>query len=225
MAKVWLLKKIDIFKTLDREGMKRLAEISRERTVRKGTFVFREEDRGDCIYLLKSGKVKLSRFSSNGRELVLGVVEAGEVFGEEAIAGENRRTAFAEAIEDSLVCSVPVSEFTRFLKAYPNLAVSFAGVLTARLEEARDRMEDFLFRSVAERLACFLVESAEKEGGGDRIPLPLRLTHQQIASRIGSTRETVTSLLGNFKRRGMIEFEGRRLVVTDLEGLRRVGGR
>lgn len=221
MSKVWLLKRINIFDSLGQEGMKRLAEVAREETFLRGSFVFRENDEGECIYLLKSGKIKLSRFSRSGRELILGVMRAGEVFGEEVIAGKEKRTTFAVALEDSLLCAVPTGEFIRLLSTFPELAVRFAGVLTTRLKTAHRRMEDFLFRNVRQRLALFLTETAEREGErkGEKVLLPAGLTHQQIAGNIGSTRETVTSLLNELKAKGFLELQERRLVITDSRGL------
>lgn len=227
MTKVWLLKRINIFEMLPAEAMNQLASLVDDRVVKKGSFVFRPDDKGDSIYILKMGRIKISRFSKDGRELVLGVVEPGEMFGEEAVpAGAKKRTAFAEALEDARVCRLHVDEFNKMLKEYPDLSVRFSKLMSKRLEEARDRMEDFVFRSIAERLAGFLLSLANKHGKqeADGIYLDTRITHQEIASRIGSTRETVTATLNDFKRKNMIVMDGRNIIITDREALATIYG-
>jgi len=227
MTKVWLLKRINIFDMLPAKAMKELAALVDDREVKKGAFVFRPDDKGDSIYFLKLGRIKISRFSKDGRELVLGVVEPGEMFGEEAVpGGTHKRTAFAEALEDARVCRLAVDEFNKFLKAYPELSVRFSRLMSKRLEEARDRMEDFVFRNIPERLAGFLLSLAHKHGKRQQegIYLDERVTHQEIASRIGSTRETVTAVLNDFKRKNMIIMEGRKIIITDKNALVKLYG-
>lgn len=227
MTKVWLLKRINVFEILPSKAMNKLAAIVDDRVVKRGSFVFRPDDKGDSVYMLKSGRIKISRFSRDGRELVLGVVEPGEMFGEEAIPeGAAKRTAFAEALEDAMVCRLHVDEFNKMLKEFPDLSVRFSKLMSKRLEEARDRMEDFVFRNIAERLAGFLLSLAGKHGRQteEGILLDTRITHQEIASRIGSTRETVTATLNDFKRTNMIAMLGRKIIVTDKEGLEEIYG-
>ena len=227
MSKVWLLKRINVFEMLPAKAMTQLASLVDERIVKRGSFVFRPDDRGDSIYMLKSGRIKISRFSKDGRELVLGVVEPGEMFGEEAIpAGTTKRTAFAESLEDAMICRLHVDEFNKMLKEFPDLSVRFSKLMSKRLEEARDRMEDFVFRNIAERLAGFLLSIAKQHGKQqeDGIFLDTRLTHQEIASRIGSTRETVTATINDFKRNNIIAMQGRKIIITDREGLEEIYG-
>ncbi|NIM19723.1 MAG: helix-turn-helix domain-containing protein [Candidatus Latescibacteria bacterium] len=225
MSKVWLLKRINVFEMLPPKAMSQLATLVEDRVIKKGDFVFRAEDKGDYIYMLKSGRVKISRFSKDGRELVLGVVEPGEMFGEEAIPGlPRKRSAFAEVLEDAIICRLRVEEFNKMLKEFPDLSVEFTKLMSERLEEARNRMEDFVFRSIPERLAGFLLSMSEKHGEKtDRgIHINTKITHQEIASRIGSTRETVTAALNEFKRKNIIASDKRKLVITDKEALQKI---
>jgi CRP/FNR family transcriptional regulator len=227
MSKVWLLKRINVFEMLPSKALTQLASVVDDRAVKKGSFVFRPDEKGDSIYMLKSGRIKISRFSKDGRELVLGVVEPGEMFGEEVIpGGTKKRTAFAEALEDAMVCRLHVEEFDKMLKKFPDLSVRFSKLMSRRLEEARDRMEDFVFRNIAERLAGFLISLIELHGKQleEGIFLDTRITHQEIASRIGSTRETVTATLNDFKRKNIISMQGRKLIITDKDALMEVYG-
>lgn len=227
MTKAWLLKRINIFDMLPAKAMTQLASLVDERIVKRGSFVFRPDDKGDSIYMLKSGRIKISRYSKDGRELVLGVVEPGEMFGEEAIPGGTaKRTAFAEALEEAMVCRLHVDEFNKMLKKFPDLSVRFSTLMSKRLEEARDRMEDFVFRNIAERLAGFLLDLAKKHGKQQEqgIFLDTRITHQEIASRIGSTRETVTATLNLFKQKKLITMQGRKIIITNSRGLEEMYG-
>ncbi|MFH1754967.1 MAG: Crp/Fnr family transcriptional regulator [Candidatus Latescibacterota bacterium] len=227
MTKVWLLKRINVFEILPTKALNQLAALVDERVVKRGSFVFRPDDKGDSIYMLKSGRIKISRISKDGRELVLGVVEPGEMFGEEAVpGGAKKRSAFAEALEDAMVCRLHVDEFDKILKEHPDLSVRFSKLMSKRLEGARDRMEDFVFRNIAERLAGFLLSSAKQHGKqhSEGIYLDTPITHQEIASRIGSTRETVTATLNNFKRKNLIVMEGRKIIISNKEALMEIYG-
>jgi CRP/FNR family cyclic AMP-dependent transcriptional regulator len=224
MSKIWLLKRIDVFKLLSPKAMSRLAAVTEDRWFDKGDIIFREHDAGKLIYLLKSGRVKISRFSKDGRELIIGVIEPGEMFGEDAITNttERPRTAFAEAVEHSLICAVRVEEFADMLKHFPDLSMRLASMMSHRLEDAHRRMEDLVFRNIGERLSGLLLELADRYGEEkeDGIYINHKITHQEMASRIGSTRETVTATLNEFKKKGLLTMEGRRLILKEAKLLR-----
>jgi CRP/FNR family cyclic AMP-dependent transcriptional regulator len=220
----WLLKNINLFKLLPPRGLQALAEMVDERDIERGAAVFRAEEPGDSIYILKKGRVRLSRFSTDGRELILGVVEAGEVFGEDALAGNARRAASAVAVEPARICTIAIGEFQRLLADYPDISLSFTQEMSRRLQRAQGRLADLVFKNIRGRLAGLLMELADKHGrrDGGTIFLDYRITHREMANRIGSTRETVTATLNQFRQKGHVTSQGRRLIITDPESLRRI---
>jgi len=220
--KLWFLKRINLLRSLDSDGIQRVDRVATHRRVQRRELIFGPEDRGDAIYLLKQGRVKLSRFDDRGREITLAILEEGEFFGEEALAGAERRNAYAEALEESLVCRVDRADFESLLEDHPTLALDVAKQISERLLGARERIEALAFQDVPQRLAAVLTDLARTHGAPDPdggIRIQIRLTHQELASLVVSTRETTTTLLNRFKREGLLDTEGRWLVVRDPEGL------
>jgi CRP/FNR family transcriptional regulator len=221
--KLWYLKRINLFHCLSSEELDRLGELAQHRSYQRRQIIFDPQERGAAIYLLKQGRVKLSRFDERGKELTLAILEEGEFFGEEALLGEERRLGYAEALDDVKLCRVPVGEFERLMGENSELSMAVSKQLGGRLLGAQTQFETLAFRDVTERLAAALVQLAERNGSQEEnggIRIDLQLTHQEIASLVASTRETTTTLLGKLKRDGLIRAAGRFLVVQDLEALR-----
>jgi len=221
MNSSWHLRNIDVFEMLPPSALQRLAAVMDSRSFERGARVFEGADAGNCLYVLRRGRVKLSRFSSDGREFVLGVVESGEIFGEDALCRNGARGMFAEVIDAADVSVLPVDDFNRLLVEYPEISLRLSRVMSKRLAEARQRMTDLVFKNIAGRVAGLLLHLVASYGEpeGEVIRLNHRITHQEIANRIGSTRETVTATLNGFKRRGLLRIQGRQLLVDDVAGL------
>ncbi|MGH2376737.1 MAG: Crp/Fnr family transcriptional regulator [bacterium] len=220
--KLWYLKHIAIFAGMTDAEMRRLAERTVMRSYARGGVIVRPDDPPDSIYLIKKGRVKLSRYSASGREHVLALLEPGEIYGERALAGAT--AVHCEAFEDSLICVLSLRDFEELLRAKPDLALRVIKALAQRLRRAEEEIESFAFRDVPGRLSALLVRLAE--AGADpqhqeRRPT-LRLTHQDLASMIGATRETVTNVLNRFRDMGLISIRRREIVIKGLQRLRRV---
>lgn len=221
-----LLGSVGMLASLPPEALHHLVRSVDEVVVQRGSHLFTTNDMDSCLYVVKRGRVKLSRESGDGRELVLDVVEPGEVFGEEALPGDAPRWYSAEAVEDSVVCVLRVARLRRLARDYPEFGLRLGDTMSRRLGAAHTRLADLVFKNIASRLAGFLIGLAERHGDGR---LTRRITHQEIASRIGSTRETVTATLNEFKRRGFLTVRDRRLIITDHDSLQQIynnnGGR
>jgi CRP/FNR family transcriptional regulator len=222
--KLWYLKQIDVFASMTDAEMRRLAERTVMRSYARGNLIVRPEDPPDSIYLIKKGRVKLSRYSASGREQVLALLEPGEIYGERALAGAT--AVHCGAFEDSLICVLSLRDFEELLAAKPDLALRVIKALAHRLRRAEEEIENFAFRDVPGRLSALLVRLAEADtDGGPRFrgqepPHVLRLTHQDLASMIGATRETVTSVLNRFREMGLISTRRREIVIKGLQRLR-----
>lgn len=213
--KLWYLKGIDLFRELSEESLKELDRLSIMKAVPKRTALYFPDHPSDSLFLLKEGRVKISKLSAEGREVILDFLEAGEIFGELALAGETVRTTTAETVEDSLVCIIPQESFARFLRGRPELALRMIKLMGLRRRELESRIEDLVFRSVSSRVAGLLLKLLEKHGepfpGG--VQIKVRLTHQEIAQLIGATRETVTEELNRLRQNRIIDFVKRRIIV------------
>lgn len=222
--KLWYLRQIDVFASMTDAEMRRLAERTVMRSYARGKLIARPEDPPDSIYLIKKGRVKLSRYSASGREQVLALLEPGEIYGERALAGAT--TVHCEAFEQSLICVLSLRDFEELLAAKPDLALRVIKALAQRLRRAEEEIEDFAFRDVPGRLSALLVRlaDADTDGGpsfrGQERRHVLRLTHQDLASMIGATRETVTSVLNRFRKMGLISIRRREIVIKGIQRLR-----
>jgi CRP/FNR family transcriptional regulator len=223
--RVWYLKRINLFHCLAADALERVQRAATRASYQRGQIIFGPDGPGDTIYLLETGRVKLARFDDGGREITLAILEEGEFVGEEALAAGHRGNSYAEALDESRAWLLARAEFESVLSSYPDVGLAVARQMSQRLLGARAQIEALAFRDVPQRLAGVLVELAEKHGQRDasgKVRIQLRVTHQELASLVASTRETVTALLNRFRRDGLLETEGRWLVLPDPEGLRAV---
>jgi len=223
-SKLWYLKQIDLFSELSDKEIQEIASLSRMEAVKRGKIVYFPEDPSDSVYLLKEGRVKVSRLSEDGKEVTLAILKPGELFGELALANEGPRETIAEAIDDSLLCVINKADFERTIKRKPDLALKVFKLVGLRLRRLETKVEELVFRSAPSRLAQLLIRLAKEYGrpSQDGIMLCLSLTHREFANLIGSTRETVTLVLNDFRRQGMIEIYRRRILIRKEKELERI---
>lgn len=223
LDKVWYLKQINLFSHMDEREIQDLAERTTMREVSRGKVILRPDEQPGMVYLIKEGRVKVSRYSTEGREQILALLEPGDLFGELALVGVDE-PAHVEAFEDSLICTLRRGDFIDMIRNQPELMLHVMKVLADRLRQTEEEIANIVFRTVSARLASLLLRLAEAygESNGRGMRLALRLTHRDMASMIGATRETVTSTLNRFREDGFIDVEQRHLIITDAEGLRRI---
>lgn len=222
MNKMWYLKQINFFKDIPESELRNIERIAIHKFLKKKELIYLPGDRNDKVYLLKQGRVKISRLSEDGREMTVIILESGEIFGESAIySNQEQRTTMASALEDALICTIYKQEFESIIKRNPNLSFRLARSVGIRRREIENRLEDMVFRSVPGRLAHLLLNLAEKYGKQKKegLLLDVNLTHLEIANLIGSTRETTTTQLNNLKRQGLLTVKHRQIYITDREGL------
>jgi CRP/FNR family cyclic AMP-dependent transcriptional regulator len=221
MDKIWHLKRFNFFTCLSQSEMVDFSRITIEKRFSKKEMIFLPGDKGDKVYLQKSGVVKLSKYSDHGKEVILSMVNPGEIFGEMALIDKSPREHVAEAIMDSYVCIVDREQFMRYLQRNPEMSLQLTKIIGLKFKKLGQKVEDLVFRNVYQRLAGLLLHLLEVYGYDKqgKMYIYVKLTHYDIASLIGSTRETTTATLNEFKREGLIEFDGRRLVILNKEGL------
>lgn len=186
-----------------------------------GTAIFDQGAPVDALILLGTrGRARLERDYAAGA-IPLGYRGSGDVLGESCLGGHDARTERAVAMEEAEIIRIPIGTARALVAADATLAQAVLNLLVTRQCEIEDRIESMLFRNVEGRLAEFLLKAAERWG----VPMPrgilisAPLTHFEIAQVIGSTRETVTLTLGAFRREGLLDVAGRRLIVRDRDAL------
>lgn len=218
-SKLWFFENFNFLESMTKAEKMELSECSVMKEVKRNESVYLPHDISSKIYFLKKGKVKIVSFSEEGKELIHGILKAGEIFGELALAGESYRESFATVTEDSLVCQVGISEFERILKNNPMLNLDLTKLIGFRLKRIRTRLERMWFKSAEDRIKYLLNELAEDHGNKTEqgIEIPLRLKHHEIASLAATTRQTTTTILNKLVKLGHIEYDRRRILIKKLD--------
>jgi CRP/FNR family transcriptional regulator len=221
MDKLWHLKRFNFFTCLSMSEMMDFSRNAIEKRFAKKDMIFLPGDNSDKVYLLKSGVVKVSKYSDAGKEIILAMVNPGEIFGEMALIETGKREMVAEALMDSYVCIVSRELFMRYLQRNPEMSLQITKIMGLKFKRMGQKVEDLIFRNVYQRLAGLLIHLTDEYGyhKNNKTYIRVKLTHYDIASLIGSTRETTTACLNDFRREGLLEFDGRKIVILDRGGL------
>jgi len=219
--KIWYLKRCDLFERLSEGQVARLEAASKSRTFPRGSLIYLPTDRGDSVLLLTSGRVKIYHLTPEGKQAVLAIIEPGELFGELALFDSGSREEFAETMEPSTAVLIPGDEVRRLMEEHPSVSLEVTRLMGLRRRRVERRLKSLLFRSNRERLVYLLLDLAGKYGrsSADGVLIGIRLSHQELAGMIGSTRETVTVLLGELQAEGSIGIERRHIILKQLDRL------
>ena len=188
----------------------------------RGHPVFFEGDPGDGLYIVESGLVKIALSPEQGnKEVVLALVGPADFFGDLALLDGEPRSAGAETVKPSCLWRLRRDDFLHFIDGHPVAARTLLAVLSRRLRHNAQLLQDAAFLAIPGRLARVLVELAEREGtpGPTGIEVPLRLTQEELAGLVSSTRESVNKWLRTFERQGLLQYHRHTMTILDLEGL------
>jgi len=222
------LKDVDIFQDLSPEEIDALGKRAPMQTVEAGTLFYSPEERSEVLFILKAGRVRLYRLSPDGKALTTTIVESGTIFGEMAILGQGMHDSYAEALTPCVLCLMSRDDVVRLLLGDPRIALRITETMGRRLLEAERRLSDFVFKSLPERIATVLVTLAEHEPARFSIwpshssQLELRYTHEQLAEMVGTHRETATKILNDLREQGLIDLKRGKVVLLDIDALRRL---
>lgn len=207
---------VPIFSNLTEEEMLEIANITTEAKFDKGAYVYMANDLGGKLYVLHSGRVKISRLNFNGKEQVLRIVEPGEFMGELTLLSNTPLTDNAEVVEKTLMCMIDGNKLKELMNKYPSIAFKVMEVLSKRLEQAESLIEKINLNTVEQRLALVLIDL-----NNPRNEITLHMTKGDFASSIGMSQETLSRKLTSFQDEGIIELVGqRKIIVKDLNALK-----
>lgn len=204
-----------------RELLRLLEELgiaSAQRYYGPGDAIYREGEYGDALYVLVDGVVKLFRPYSGTKEATLRLLRPWDIFGHLAFEGETKQRAYAEAITECQVTKVPKVFMERAIRQRHQVALKVMTLLELRLVQYEELVKCLLPRETEARLANLLPILAQKFGArGDdgSIIIDLRLTHQDLAAMVASTRESVTKVLNDMRSRAIVEVESGRITLRD----------
>ena len=202
----------DLFRDLDIDQIQEFQDRIQMRTCKAGYVFYTPGETGEVMFVLKQGSAQLYRMSAEGRKIVLAQLPPGSIFGEMSCIGQGMYDCFAEASEDSLICTMSRKDVNDMIEEFPKVAIRLLETVGSRMVRAEKQLEDLAFKGLVPRLAEFIL-TEELEG------LVSGYSHQDIGERLGVYRETATYALNELKTAGLIEIGRKKISIIDRERL------
>jgi CRP/FNR family transcriptional regulator len=218
-----ILRKTQLFATLTDKEMHTLSARVSKRHFGKAEVLFSEGDPCHGLFVVATGRIRIFKLSPSGREQVLAVEGPGSSFAELPVFDGDVYPASASALEDAEVLFISRKDFQHYCREHPEVALKVLGVVGARLRRLVGIIEDLSFTTVRQRLISLLLRRVQEGGTATKegVRVALKATHQDLAAELGTVRELVSRNLSRLQAEGLLEVDGRTIVVKDLSALKR----
>jgi CRP-like cAMP-binding protein len=215
------LKKIDLFKNLSDEELKELEHYITTTTFRKKDDIFTEGDAPEWFYIVSTGKVKVTKISHDGKEIILEIISPYDIFGGVAVLRNFPYPANAVAMEDSEILKISRKNLMRLVDRFPNLMFCIALQLGDRMKSSFDSLKNIALERVEARIAALLLKLGNKVGVETKegLLIDMRLTKQDVADMVGTTVETSIRTFSKFKKEGLLTDSDGKVIIKDPERL------
>ena len=193
-----------------------------ERRFRAGDIIFTPGDPDDQLYFLLRGTIRLYKVYGDFKEATTALLKDGGVFGKLSLVEGRWQNVFAEAVTNARVAGVRKTTLTEVIRRRPDFALKLFSSFSERLRQSDEVIESLIHREVSTRLATLLLNLSDRFGAEDNgagVILDLRLTHQDLANMVASTREAVSKAMGEFQREGFVKVENRRITILNKNAL------
>lgn len=200
----------------------KLQELGELQFYKKSQVLFNPGSIARGIYLIDSGKIKVSKFGIDGKEQILKILTRGDVVGHEALLYENRFNEYAEVVEDASIYYVTRDDFNMVCHKDDKILIYFTKLLCKELNDVEERLVSAAYEPVRGRVAHLLIELSEIYGGDNGHVATITLSRGDLARIAGTAKETTIRLLSEFKREGLITMNGSAIKVSDINGLKRI---
>lgn len=206
MDKLRLLSQINLLDELPEEELKKLGEATLTALIKKGTIILSPSQQMRSLFFLKKGQVRLFKLSSTGKEFTVDLLSEGNVFGETSSFTLTESNIYAETMVDSFICTITKERFEEFLRQNPDISLKLITILTSKLKEVYQITESIAYKDVKHRILLLFMQLSNRFGlrSGDWQTVGVKITQHDIASMIGSSRETVSLLLGVLEKEQVI---------------------
>ncbi|CCD97335.1 putative transcriptional regulator with a cAMP binding domain, Crp family [Bradyrhizobium sp. ORS 375] len=218
-GKLSVLRQHPMFRELEADALDQLCRYAKPTTLKRGATIFSKGDPGSSLYAVISGTVKISVSSPDGRNAILNLISAGEIFGEVAVLDGRERTADATANTNCEILVIDRREFLPFVKSQPVLSMKFIELLCDRLRWTSDQVEQVILQDLPRRLASALLGLTEKQKV-DSASRTIAITQQEISEMVGMTRESINKQLRAWAARDWVRLEHGAIVLLNPEPLR-----
>ncbi len=207
------LKGIGLFGEISQKGIALIAQESHENRFRKGDTIFSEGDSGETLHIIKSGMVKITKYTKDGKTKTLAILREKDSFGEMAILTRDARSATVEALMDVVTISLSKENFIQLIKQEPSIPMQIIKTLSQRLARADRDIKNMALGDARSRVACVLMDLRDDLQ-------TMKLTHQDIADLAGLTRETTTRTLTQLESDSIIAVKNRQFRIINNEKMK-----
>jgi CRP/FNR family transcriptional regulator, cyclic AMP receptor protein len=208
-----ILNKVEIFEGLSPHEMEALSGSSVVRSYPKNTVIINENDHADSLYIIETGRVKVYCSDKNGKEFIMNTLSSEDYFGELALLDDDKRSASVRTMEKSSFCIIYKEDFNHVLEQQPNIAKTLIRNLTRRVRKLTKDVKALALQDVYGRVTNVLTNLSEPRDNHTSI-IPEKLTQQDIADRVGASREMVARILKDLTIGEYISFEGRNIIIN-----------
>ncbi len=220
---LWYFESVNLYDTLCPHKVKTMAERHTFNYFKKDQFIYFPDEPAQYIYMIAEGRVKIGHYLDDGKEVVTSILSTGEIFGELALAGEEKRRDYAQAMDDkTTVCPLSIEDLKQLMWENKELSFKMLKLVGLRLMKLERKLELLVFKDARTRIIEFIKDSATWKGKkvGYETLIPTKLTHKDIAALTGTSRQTVTTILNELKEKNLINFDRKKILVRDLENLK-----
>ncbi len=219
---LWYFESVNLYNVLCPHKVKTMADDHKFTEFKKEEYIYFPNEPSTHIYMVVSGRVKIGHYLDDGKEVVTAILSTGEIFGELALAGEDVRKDFAQAMDTVSICPLSIEDLKELMKENKELSFKILKLVGLRLMKLERKLELLVFKDARTRIIEFLKDSAEWKGKkvGFETMIPTKLTHKDIASLTGTSRQTVTTILNELKEKNLINFDRRKILIRDLDQLK-----
>ncbi len=219
-----LLKRVPLFFPLDDDDLEKIRNLCVTQHYVKDQIILIEEEAGNTLFLIQKGRVKVSRISDDGREVILSILEPGDFFGELSLIDGKARSASVTAIEDSEALVLRRGDFLGLLEDYPQISISLMKELAARIRKSDTQIKSLSLQDAMGRVASSLIMLADDHGRvrKGQVIIPRIPLQQDLANMAGTSRETISRVFRILEDEQLIERSGRKITILDFNRFKKI---
>jgi CRP-like cAMP-binding protein len=219
---VGFLKYIPLFSELSEDDLREILKLAMRQVYKKDNMVLIEEEIGSTMFIIIDGRVKISRISDDGREVILSILSEGDFFGEMSILDGQNRSANVVTLDDSKIMIIRREDFLQMLHDYPQIAINLLKELAGRLRRSDAQIKSLSLQNATGKVASTLLRIADDSGKIHlgQVEIPRLPPQQDLANMAGTSRETISRVLKSLTKQGYLRKEGSRLIIKDYESFR-----
>ena len=222
---LWYFEDTDLYNMFCPHNVEEMKENHVFQSFKKDDYIYFSDEKSSHIYLIQSGQIKIGTYTEDGKEVVKAILQKGEIFGEQALSGEEKRKHFAQAMDHQVsVCPLTLQDMQELMKEDKEFSFKIFRILGLRLVKAERKIESLINKDARTRIVEYLIDLAEERGQkvGDETLVKHFFKHKDIASLTATSRQTVTTVLNELREKNVINFDRKRLLIRDLGVMRNI---